>query len=120
MVDCALNSIDYLFASLLFCCIDIKMPIGAGIALRGLERLDKAFVEKYNKSAIYFADPYAFPDEYSVVPTETGEKAGKILLAFFISEPEYEYLVEYGADKFETLLEEKNVDPFNLSRVSAV
>lgn len=120
VVDGAFRSTGFLLASTLFYCIDNKMPIGRGIAVRGIERLDKAFVQKYNKSAINFTEPYAFPEEYSIVRTNTEDKDGTILLAFYISQSECEYFVQYGAEKFEDLLEEKNVDPFNVSRESAV
>ncbi|KPV55627.1 hypothetical protein QJ48_32175 [Paenibacillus sp. A3] len=120
VVDGAFNSTGYLLASTLFYCIGNKMQIGRGISIRGLERLDKEFVQKYNKSAIYFTEPYAFPEEYSIVRTNTKDKDGRILLAFYISQSECEYFVKYGAEKFEDLLEEKNVDPFNVSRESAV
>lgn len=120
VVDGAFRSTGYLLASTLFYCIDNKMPIGRGIAVSGIEGLDKAFVQKYNKSAIYFTEPYAFPEEYSMVRTNTEDKDGTILLAFYISQSECEYFVQYGAEKFEDLLEEKNVDPFNVSRESVV
>lgn len=118
VVDGEFDLIRYLFAKILFSCIGIRMQMGAGMAMRGLERLDQEFVQKYSKGAIYFTEPYAFPEEYRVVHTEAGKKAGQILLAFFITEAEYEYLITYGAEKFEELLEEKNVDPFNISRES--
>lgn len=120
VVDGAFRSTGYLLASALFFCIANKMPIGRGIAVSGIERLDKDFVQKYDKSAIYFTEPYAFPEGYRIVHTNSEDQDGRMLLAFYISQAECEYFVQYGADKFEDLLEEKNVDPFHVSRASAV
>ncbi|XOS90460.1 suppressor of fused domain protein [Brevibacillus laterosporus] len=120
VVDGGFNSTGYILANALFYCIGNQMEIGRGIAISGIESIDKAFVQKYNKSAVYFTEPFAFPEEYSNVRTETEDKDGRILLAFFISQSEYEYFVKYGTEMFEELLEEKNVDPFNVSRASMV
>ncbi|MGZ7441224.1 suppressor of fused domain protein [Paenibacillus sp. TH7-28] len=118
VVDGASSSAGYILASTLFYCIANQMQMGRGIAISGIENIDKSFVQKYNKGAVYFTEPFAFPEEYSHVTTKSEEKGGRILLAFFISQSEYEYFIENGADKFEDLLEEKNVDPFHVSRES--
>lgn len=120
VVDGAFNSTGKILANALFYCIGNQMEVGRGIAICGIESIDKTFVQNYDKSAIYFTEPFAFPEKYSKVRTETKEKDGRILLAFFISQSEYEYFVKNGTEKFEDLLEEKNVDPFMVSRSSAV
>ncbi|RJG14921.1 suppressor of fused domain protein [Paenibacillus thiaminolyticus] len=120
VVDGGFSSAGYILANALFYCIGNQMQIGRGIAIRGIESLDKSFVQKYNKNAVYFTEPFAFPEEYYHIPTKSEDKDGKILLAFFISQSEYEYFVKYGTEKFEDLLEEKNVDPFHVSRESIV
>ncbi|MEG0449143.1 MAG: suppressor of fused domain protein [Lysinibacillus sp.] len=120
VVDATFNSMGKILANALFYCIGNQMEIGRGIAICGIESIDKTFVQNYDKSAIYFTEPFAFPKKYSEVRTETKEKDGRMLLAFFISQSEYEYFVENGTEKFEDLLEEKNVDPFMVSRISAV
>ncbi|BFJ00240.1 MAG: hypothetical protein PME_26750 [Priestia megaterium] len=45
---------------------------------------------------------------------------GKVLLGFFISQAEYDFFITYGAEKFEELLEESDVDPFNVNRKSVI
>ena len=120
VVDGAFSHAGYILASSLFCCISKQMEFGRGIAISGIENIDKSFVEKYDKSAIYFTDPFGFPEEYNYVQSESADNAGKILLAFFISQSEYDYFVENGTERFEDLLEENNVDPFNISRKSMV
>lgn len=120
VVDRAFNSTGYILANALFYCIGNQIEIGRGIAISGIESIDKAFVQKYDKSAVYFTEPFAFPDEYSNVRTKTKDKDGRMLLAFFISQYEYEYFVKHGTEKFEELLEERDVDPFNVRRASSI
>ncbi|MEK4891629.1 suppressor of fused domain protein [Bacillus sp. FSL M7-0996] len=117
-----LKALDCLFeaTSALFYCIGNGIEIGRGTAISGIETIDKAFVQKYNKSAVYFTEPFAFPEEYSHVRTENEDKDGKMLLAFFITQSEYECFVKCGTEKFEDLLEENDVDPFNVSRKSII
>jgi len=66
-------------------CIANRIEIGRGTALSGIESIDKSFVQKYNKSVVYFTEPFAFPEEYGYVLTGNAEKDGKVLLVFFIS-----------------------------------
>ncbi|MNN35884.1 Antitoxin YqcF [compost metagenome] len=120
VVDGVFNSAGYILANILYYCIANQMQMGRGIAISGVENIDKSFVQKYKKDAVYFTDPFAFPDEYSSVTANNDEKDGRILLAFFITQSEYEYFTKNGADKFEELLEAKNVDPFHVSRESII
>jgi len=120
VVDEAFDSVAYLLANALFYCLGNQMEIGRGVAISGIENIDESFAKKYNKNAIYFTEPYSFPEEFIDVPTKCEEKDGKVLLAFYISQSEYEYFVTNGTEKFENLLEEKDVDPFHLSRESIV
>ncbi|URZ15091.1 suppressor of fused domain protein [Clostridium felsineum] len=120
VVDGGFNSAGYILANTIYYCIGNEIELGRGVAISGIESIDKRFAQKYDKRAVYLTDPFAFPEDYSYVCTETGNKDGRILLAFFISQAEYEYFVKYGTERFEELLEEKNVDPFNVSRSSMV
>ncbi|MED4954068.1 suppressor of fused domain protein [Paenibacillus macerans] len=86
VVDGAFSSTGYILASTLFYCIANQMQMERGIAISGIENIDKSFVKKYNKGAVYFTEPFAFPEEYSHVTTKIEEKGGRILLAFFISQ----------------------------------
>ncbi|MFS0557083.1 suppressor of fused domain protein [Brevibacillus sp. 179-C9.3 HS] len=116
VVDEAFGNTGYILANALFFCVENALEIGRGTAIRGIERFDKSFVEKYHKHAIYFTEPFAFPVEYSHVCTGSEKKGGKVLLAFFISQAEYDYLIQYGTEKLEDLLEMNEVDPFCVGR----
>lgn len=118
VVDDAFNRTPYILANALFYCIGKRMEMGRGVAISGIGKIDQSFVEKYNKSAVYFTEPFAFPDEYSTVCTNREEKDGKMLLAFYISQAEYDFFVKHGTEEFEELLEKNHVDPFEVNRPS--
>lgn len=120
VVDEGFRSVGYILANSLFYCIGNCIRIGRGVAISGIENIEKTFVQKYNKNAVYFTEPFGFPEDFSNVLTKSEDKNGKILLAFFISQSEYDYFVKFGTEKFEDLLEEKNIDPFQISRKSIV
>lgn len=67
---------------------------------------------------VYFSQPQQW-DELGEVTLDDG-RAVHWLLAVPISDGEYAYLREHGDDAFETLLEEKQVDYFDLERDPAV
>lgn len=118
VADSEFNSISSILANSLFYCIQNSIQIRSGIAIGGVENIDSKFVDNTNKNAIYFTEPYAFPEEYMDVYDLEENKIGEVLLAFFISQREYDYIVKYGYDSFEELLEESNIDPFNITRES--
>ncbi|MGG4147618.1 suppressor of fused domain protein [Paenibacillus algorifonticola] len=120
VVNGGFNKTAYILANVLFYCIGKQIKIGRGTAINGIESIEKSFVQKYNKSAVYFTEPFAFPEEYNYLNSENENTNGEILLAFFISQSEYDYFIKYGTEKFEELLEENDVDPFNVSRKSIV
>lgn len=49
---------------------------------------------------------------------ETSE--GHVYLSFFISRKEHEFFEARGAETFEDILENKDIDPFTLKRVSMI
>lgn len=120
VVDAGFNSAGYILANALFYSIANEFQMGRGIAISGIESIDKTFVQKYNKSAIYFTEPFAFPEKFKLIQTGNEDKDGRMLLAFFITQSEYEFFVKHGTEKFEDMLEEMDVDPFNIERRAAV
>lgn len=120
VVDEDFDSASYILANTLYYCIANRMKMGRGMAISGIENIDQSFAERYKKDAVYFTDPFAFPEEYSTVITGNHEKDGRILLAMLITPAEYEYFSKNGAELFEELLESKGVDPFHISRDSVL
>jgi hypothetical protein len=90
----------------------------AGSALGCLEVLDADFVKKYNKSAIYFTEPYGAPPGFDKLYCDNEE--GFLYQAFLISTQEFNYLSNQGQTQFEDLLEEKRVDLVDIKRASAI
>lgn len=100
-----------IFANVLFYIVENGLCFGRGTFVEGIENINKEFAIKHNKSAIYFTEPYAFPDEFACIGEEVN-----ICLAFFISDEECAFIKKYGCDKFEDYLEEKDCDIMDLNR----
>jgi hypothetical protein len=117
-VDAGFSSVPAILAHTLFYLVQEKFSIGYGISIGNLEMTHKAFSAKYNKSAVYFANPYGLPLEF--IKVRFGEQYGMILLAILLSRQEHEYFLDRGAIGLGRLLKEKRVDPYNISRPSCV
>lgn len=113
-VDCDYDNCAALLANVAFYIIQNKIDFGRGVFIGGLDSVVEGFSKAHNKSALYFTEPYAFPEEFS--------RAGEceMLSAFFITERESEFIKQNGADAFEDILEEREIDVIALDRPSAV
>lgn len=100
-----------ILANVLFYIIKNNMSFGRGTYVEGIKNINQDFSFKHNKDAIYFTEPYAFPDEFSDISKDV-----KMYLAFFISEKECNYIKKHGCEKFEDYLEENNVDIMDINR----
>ncbi|NWJ45626.1 MAG: suppressor of fused domain protein [Chloroflexi bacterium] len=106
------------FSSILDFIVERNVVIERGIYFRNIAKLFPAFVYKYHKTAIYFTTPFGIPSSFDIV--KCGERQGKIYQAIFISEIECEYLEKNGVEELETLLEQKEIDIYQLSRESCI
>lgn len=113
-VDDDYDNCTTLLANAGFYAVQNKIDFGRGAFIGGLDNVARGFSKAHNKSALYFTEPYAFPEEFS--------RAGgcKMLSAFFITESEEEFIKQNGADAFEDMLEEREIDVIALDRPSAV
>ena len=111
VVDCDEENSSNILANALFYIINNNVELRRGTYIDGIKNINKEFYLRHNKSAIYFTETYYFPEEFSLADNK------KMYLAFFISEEEVNYLKQYGFDKFEDYLEEKNCDIFELDRI---
>ena len=89
--------------------------LARGTSISGVGNIDRKFEQMYGKSAIYFTDMFGLPDNFFRVGN-----TGSMLLAFYITEDEYNYLNKYGVEEFEDRLEESGGDPFEIGRKSSV
>jgi hypothetical protein len=89
-----------------------------GVAVDGIGLGNPDFVKKYKKSALYLTDPFELPEEFAFVDHAGVE--GRMYLAIFLNEDEYNFLAANDCEKFEDQLEEKGVDPYDIKRKSCV
>lgn len=82
-----------------------KTKFGRGILIEGVDNIVPGFSKLCGKCALYFTDVSGLPDEFSVV-----DGTCEIYMCFFVSEKEAEYFKEHGSEKFETFLEENEID----------
>ena len=106
------------FANTLFYLVQNKIQIGRGVSITGIDRIAQKFSSNTRKNALYFTTPFCFPDGFDIVKSADIAVEGFVYLSFFISEKEHEFFVENGTDAFESMLEENEVDPFNVKRPS--
>jgi hypothetical protein len=117
-VDDGWDDVPYILASALFFMAKNRMSVGWGVSIGGIEQISPQFANNFNKSAIYFTNVFDLPNDFGKVKCDNG--TGSVYLAMFISETERAFFKQNGAEKFETLLEDKHVDPFALSRLSSI
>lgn len=117
-VDDAWDMVPFLVANTLFYIIRKGIEFGWGISINGIEEINPQFAEKYKKAAVYFTLPADLPMEFNKV--QCGDEIGKVYSAVFLSEKEHQFVRQNGPVKFEEVMSEKGVDPFALSRSSAI
>lgn len=103
------------FMNAIFYVVQNNMDFGRGVWISGVDNISEGFAKRHNKAAIYFTESYILPEDFSTV-----EDKYKIYMGFFISQDEVNYLEKYGCEKFEDLLEEKEIDLIDLNRKSVV
>lgn len=111
VVDDDFEDSSTILANALFYVINNTVKLDRGTYIEGIKNINEEFSIKHNKNAVYFTEPYAFPDGFSEINKEI-----KMYLAFFVSEEECNYIRKNGWEKFEDYLEENNVDIMNINR----
>lgn len=118
VTDDGWNDIPYILANALFYIVQTRMKIGWGMVVGGVEVIAPSFASEFGKTALYFTNPNSFPEKFGHISCQP--EKGKLFQTFFISPEERKFFRQYGAYKFEEMLEEKSVDPFDLKRPSCV
>ncbi len=106
-----------LLANSIFYLVQNKIQFGRGISIR-FDKLLFEFSEKTNKVSFYITQSFDLPDEFDEV--SLGDETGYMMIGILISENEHDYFVEHGADKFESMIEEAEVDVYDIYRKSAI
>lgn len=120
VTDCAFEESENILANTLFYLIANKINLGRGVSISGVSKINEEFSKLYDKSAMYFTMPYAFPDGFEKIKPVGATDEGNIYLAFFLSQREHDFFVDKGSEIFESVLEDKDIDPFTLTRSSVI
>lgn len=114
-VDNDFDRASCIFANVLMYLIENKVHFYKGSYIEGIAAFDEDFCAKHEKAGFYIAEAYPFPEEFFDVCDDI-----KIVMCFFISQEELEYLKKYGSDRFEEYLEENEIDIMELDRIAFV
>lgn len=82
------------------------------------ETLVEMYYPKSEMKHIYFTSPFLWEDKLEAFSVEG--ISVRFLLAIPISQSELEFLTQHGQEAFEDLLQENNIDIFNIERKSVV
>lgn len=116
--DDAWELIPGLMANALFYMVQEQMRIGRGIAIARLDNVNGVFVHRFRKNALYITNPFGLPK--GVEEVTCGGQRGSVYLGLFLSEAEYRFFLEHGAERLEGALEADAIDPYHLARASVV
>jgi antitoxin YqcF len=67
------------------------------------------------KTGLYFTEPMPFPEGFRRI-----NSSSRLIIAIPITSAEHEYIKQHGGLSFETVLEKKCTDPFDVNRKSVV
>lgn len=116
--DAGWASIPTILANTLFHVVKHHRSIGSGIGINGIDIICPEFTRAYTKHALYFTHPYGYPNGFETL--KCSNELGHVYLGIFISQSEFDYLSKVGADRFEELLQNRGVDPYNVGRTSVI
>ena len=114
-VDDDYDSCAEVFMNTIFFAVSNKMNLVRGTVITGADAISDQFSAHHDKSAVYFTDVFLLPDAFGSVDDKC-----RILMAFFISQKEADFIQQNGFELFEDLLESKDVDVIDLNRASVV
>lgn len=115
VVDESYDECAEVFANAVFYILSNRMNFGKGILIEGAGSIDANFVEKFNKTALYFTNVFILPEDFAFV-----NDVCRVYMCFFVSKEEAEYIKKYGSEKFEDLLDKSDVDVIDLKRKSVL
>ena len=115
VVDDDYDSCAEVFMNAIFYAVSNKMNLARGTVISGADAIADQFSARHDKSAVYFTDVFLLPETFGSV-----EDKCRILVVFFISQKEADFIRQNGFEQFEDLLESKSVDVIELNRASVV
>jgi len=104
-----------LLANLSFFAVQSRLALDRGVAVGGMGEAVPGFAGAFGKDAIYLGEPFWLPPEARRVAGPAGAE-GRLLSAWPIAAPEYEFLRAHGAERFEERFADSHLDPFDPRR----
>ncbi|MBR6102787.1 MAG: suppressor of fused domain protein [Ruminococcus sp.] len=115
VTDSDYDSCAEVFINSVFYAVTNGLSLSHGSLITGADAVSTGFSSKHGKSAVYFTDIFLLPDDFA----EIDDKC-RMLMALLVSENEAEFIKTHGFTAFEDLLEENDVDVFDINRPSVV
>lgn len=118
-VDAGGDAVPRLLAEALFLMVRQRLTLGRGTTISGLDAIDPDFTRTWRKNGVYLTLPFNVPNGFENVPLDS-RKTGYLLAGLFLAQEECDYITRHSARNFETILENRSVDPYHLARPSCV
>jgi len=118
LADAAWQQVPLLFVNSLFYMIERRIPLGSRFAIGGIENLDPAFADHFDKVALYYTVADGFPEGFERLAWNN--EVGLIYQAISISASELDFLHRQGAAAFEERFKAQDADLCSLRRPPCV
>jgi Suppressor of fused protein (SUFU) len=118
LADAALKDVPLLFVNSLFYVIDRRIPLGSRFTIGGIDNLNAAFADHFDKVALYYTIADGFPEGFERLAWD--HEVGLVYQALFISAAEQDFIQRRGAQAFEERLRSQDADLCSLRRPSCV
>ncbi|MBM4071849.1 MAG: hypothetical protein FJ271_23430 [Planctomycetes bacterium] len=121
LADDAPRDVPAIFVNALFFLLARRIDITSRFAIGGVEAVNPAFAEHFDRAAIYFAPAEGFFHGFEAVSGEENiDEEGKVYQGIFISATEQDYLNRRGPAAFEERFDAQEEDPCSLRRPPCV
>jgi len=87
-------------------------------SVEGFENIFQNFADAVRKNSVYITNSFSFADEICSVRDDN--LRGKIYELMLTSPQEREFFSKYRAAEFESLIESKEVGPYDITGISSV
>jgi hypothetical protein len=118
LADAAWQEMPFLFVNSLFFLVRRRIPLGSRFAIGGIDNLNPAFAEHFDKAALYYTIADGFPEGFERLAWDS--EVGLVYQAIFVSADELSFINRNGASAFEERFRAQDADLCSLRRPSCV
>jgi hypothetical protein len=118
LADAAWREVPLLFVNSLFFMTHRRIALGSRFAIGGIDNLNPAFAEHFDKVALYYTVADGFPEGFERLAWD--HEVGLVYQAIFISQAELDFVNRQGARAFEERFRAQDADLCSLRRPSCV